>query len=68
MANKLHDQLQANPQSRKQFLSDVHNLLQKHGMAADDPKLKELLKTDINDFSKFKQGLAASSIAITITG
>jgi hypothetical protein len=68
MAGNLRDALQQNPQARKQFLSDVAALAQKHGVAANDPKLQSLLSTDVTDFSKFTQGLAASSIVITVTG
>ena len=71
MANTLKDlrsKLVASPVARARFLADTLDLLNKNGLDVEDQDvLKSLdLSLDLNDGRKFVDGLAASTVVITI--
>jgi len=65
----LRNNLNKSPVARARFLADTFDLLSKNGVDVEDQEvLKSLdLNLDLTDSRKFIDGLAASSIVITIT-
>lgn len=65
----LSARLENSTAARVKFLSDLLTLLKDNGVNVDDANvLKSLhLDFDLADAAKFKKGLAASTVIITIT-
>jgi hypothetical protein len=66
---KLRDNLTKSPAARARFLADTLEVLKRNGLDIDDPDVLQSLdlNLDLTDSKKFLDGLAASTVVITIT-